>query len=55
MESPPLKLVAKLEGACGRFGDNTSVDCENLALVGGHDQWKNTKFTRPSTRTSKSA
>ena len=46
--------TAKLGGAGDRFGDYLCLDCPNLLCVSGHDQFTNTKFTRPISQISKS-
>ena len=45
----------KRGGAGDRFGDYLSVDCANLPCVSGHNQFTNTKLTRPITKISKSS
>jgi len=48
-------MMAKLGGAGDRFGDYLCVDCANLPDAGGHDQFTNTKFTRPKAQISESS
>ena len=43
-------LTIKLGGARGKFGDYLCVHCANLPCVSGHNQFTNTKLTRPITK-----
>ena len=47
-------FMSKRGGAGGRFGDFLGVDCANLPYLCGHNQFTNTKFTRPNTQISSS-
>ena len=46
--------MIKLGGAGDSFGDFLCVDCASLPCVSGHNQFINTKFTRPIAKFSKS-
>jgi len=49
-----LMLKIKLGGDANRFGDYLCVNCANVPCICGHNQFTNTKPTRPITQTSKS-
>ena len=40
------KLIVKLGGAVGRFGDYLCVDCANYPCESGHNQYHQHQFTR---------
>ena len=49
-----LCLTTKLRGTGDRFGDHLCVHCDNLPCASGHNQFKNTTFTRPIPKISRS-
>ena len=47
-------IIIKRGGAGGRFGDCLYVHCANLPYIGAHNQFTNTKFTKPNIQSSMS-
>ena len=47
-------MISKLGEVVDRFGDDLCVDCTNLICISGHNQFTNTKLTKPTTNISKS-
>ena len=50
-----LSVKAKVGGAVDRFGDYLYVDRAHLLCMGQHNQFTDTKFTRPTKKISKSS